>query len=231
MQLFALMEHQREQLNPKPPRPHHAELGLPIRLADGVAIPCAEDTEDVEARKGQDKIATTLSADFVTSATADIEIEPETDQPEPVVKKPPPTPRKPSVYPSKPKDSRIVAAEAWLVEYRSSNAKPRAAGAALRAYHVWARNNDLDPVAIARLLREPPLQTNTVVGYILEAIRLEKLPYPRARLRDEVLALLPPEVLDLRHKALVRACADDGVEGSGSAAGSPVFVAGASPRV
>ena len=68
------------------------------------------------------------------------------------------------------------------------------------------RNDNLDPVAIAQLLREPPLQTNTVVSYILEAIKLEKLPYPKARLRDEVLALLPEQVLDLRYKMLFNAC-------------------------
>ena len=207
VQLFALMEHQREQLDPTPPRPHHAELGLPIRLADGVTIPCVEEAEEATARKGENKIATTLSADFVTSASVDIKIEPETDEPEPGVKKPPQQHRKPTATTSKVKDARILAAEAWLLEYRKPNTKSRATGAALRAYHIWTRNGDLDPVAIARLLREPPLQTNTVVSYILEAIKLEKLPYPKARLREEVLGLLPQEVLDLRYKTLVKDCA------------------------
>jgi len=217
VQLFALLEHQREQLNPKPPRPYHAELGLPIRLADGVVIPSAEDAGDVgdagdaAARKGEEnRVATTLPVDFVTSATADIKMEVEIDELQPVTRATSAPPRTASASAAKPKDSRIVAAEAWLLQYRTSNPKPRAAGAALRAYHIWTRNDDLGPVAIAALLREPPLQINTVVGYILEAIKQEKLPYPKARLRDEVLALLPREVLDLRHKTLARACAGVG---------------------
>src|SRR2546430_11853938 len=46
---------------------------------------------------------------------------------------------------------------------------------------------------IAKMLRDPPLQTTTVVNYILESIRLEKLPYDKKRVAD-VLKHLPPSL-------------------------------------
>lgn len=105
------------------------------------------------------------------------------------------------------KDARIVEAESWLADYRAAR-KPRAAAAAasLRAYRIWHHNADLDPEAIARLLRNPPLQVSTVVNYILEAIRLEKLPYDAPRLQSEVLGLFPKQALPSRYKPLASAC-------------------------
>jgi hypothetical protein len=110
-----------------------------------------------------------------------------------------------------PKDARIVAAETWLTEFRAHSKRSlktvKAAPASLRAYHIWHYNEDLYPQAIAKLLRNPPLQTSTVVNYILEAIRVEKLPYDATRLHGEVLSLLPKEILGTsRYKLLVSAC-------------------------
>jgi len=224
------MEYKRQQLRPTPPRPYHAELDLPIRLADDAES--SESDEDEMDVKGEDKVPTTLSQEYVASATQDIEIEPESDttasEPPPP---PPPLPTHPksrrstndkkeaspstSTAAAKPKDDRIVAAETWLVKYSSSRSgwssggpksPMRAAPAAMRAYHIWHSNTDLDVAAVAALLRDPPLQTSTVVGYILAAIKLERLPYRKDRLRDEVLALLPPEALMGRYKALCKAC-------------------------
>jgi hypothetical protein len=60
---------------------------------------------------------------------------------------------------------------------------------------------------VAALLRDPPLQTTTVVSYILDAIRLGKLPFEKGRLREEVLGLLGEEVLSGgRYDGVVRAC-------------------------
>ena len=42
----------------------------------------------------------------------------------------------------------------------------------------------------AALLRDPPLQNATVAGYVIEALRLEKLPYDKEELR-EVLVYVP----------------------------------------
>ncbi|TPX07128.1 uncharacterized protein E0L32_010929 [Thyridium curvatum] len=206
VQLYAILEKQREELDPVPPRPYPAELGLPIRFAEGVTLPAADEAaEEVEEEVDDDKTAATLSPDFVASATDSIEIEVEADE-APATPKPA-APKKPSTPASKkPKDERYLAAEAWLTQYRSSHPKIRAAPSALRTYHIWHSNADLDPVAIAKLLREPPLQTNTVVSYILETIKMEKLPYNRDRLCNEVLALLPAQILDMRYKMLAKAC-------------------------
>jgi len=81
---------------------------------------------------------------------------------------------------------------------------------------LWHANHDLDPPALARLLRDPPLQTATVVCYILDAIRLGKLPYQKGRLRTEVLGLVPKQLLHLRYRSLVKAC-EDGQHGKASA--------------
>jgi len=202
------MEHRREQLDPTPPRPHHAELNLPIRLAQGgnISSDDSDDAVDELEAKLADKVPATLSQEFVSSATEDINIESETDAPEPA---PPPKPRKKpstSAVTAKPKDARIVTADAWLVTYRASNSRSRAAAAALRSYHIWHANDGLGPEAIACLLRDPPLQTSTVVSYILEAIKVDKLPYRKERLRDEVLLLLPQQVLENRYRTLAREC-------------------------
>jgi exonuclease 3'-5' domain-containing protein 2 len=55
-----------------------------------------------------------------------------------------------------------------------------------------------------------PLQTTTVVNYILEAARAEKLPFEKDRLRA-VLGELPKEVVAGRYKTLIRACEAEGV--------------------
>ena len=135
-------------------------------------------------------------------------IEIETDG-EPILKE---TPKPSGPAKDAPKDARIVAAEIWLAEYRA-NCKSidvrktvKAPAASLRAYHIWHHNEGLDPHAIAKLLRTPPLQTSTVVNYILEAVRLEKLPYDPARLQAEVFSLLPKEMLASRYKVLASAC-------------------------
>ena len=101
------------------------------------------------------------------------------------------------------KDERIAAAESWLADYRASHPQVRAGPSAMRAYRIWRSNSGLKPADVAALLRQPPLQTNTVISYILEAIRLEKLPFESDRLRDEVLSLLPKEVLAGRYKGIV----------------------------
>jgi exonuclease 3'-5' domain-containing protein 2 len=103
----------------------------------------------------------------------------------------------------RPKDPRVAVAESWLADYRACKPQVRAAPSAIRAYRLWHSNLDLQPQDVAKLLRDPPLQTNTIVSYILETLRLEKLPFDKARLRDEVLELVPKEVRALRYKALV----------------------------
>ncbi len=184
-------------------------MNIPIVHAAGVNIPDPEESADDARIKWEDKVPTTLSQDFVNSAVEDIKIEAESDTtPETVPKTPRPRKTAVAATPVKPKDQRILEAEKWLTVYRTANTKARSAPAALRAYRIWRENNDLDPVAIAKLLREPPLQTSTVVSYILETIKLDRLPYNKVRLRNEVLDLLPKEILEMRYRTLVKECSD-----------------------
>jgi hypothetical protein len=58
----------------------------------------------------------------------------------------------------------------------------------LRAYHLWYHQSlTLDD--IASHLRDPPLSHSTVIGYILQAVTLEKLDYDEDRMRGMMLGL------------------------------------------
>lgn len=207
LQLYYTLDHQRKCLDPVPPLPHHANLNLPIRLADGVSISTSDEVS--EAAEGEDggKIGPRLTARYLKSIGGTINIEPDGEDSEPILKDVA-KPKSTTTSSQKgPKDPKIVDAEIWLTQYRQSHAGAvRAAPASLRAYRIWYDNEDLDPGAIAELLRQPPLQKTTVVYYILEAIRLEKLPYRAARLQTEVLDLIPEVRQVNRYTSLVKAC-------------------------
>lgn len=57
-QLYHTLEMKRKRLDPVPPRPFFAELGLPIRFADGVEIPSADEADDEEITVEQKKEGT-----------------------------------------------------------------------------------------------------------------------------------------------------------------------------
>ncbi|KAJ9161204.1 3'-5' exonuclease [Coniochaeta hoffmannii] len=200
VQIYGVLDHQRKQLDPTPPLPHHAELNRPISLADGVIIPPPDETlepEGEDVRAG----ALNLSRRYLNSLGDSIQIE---EDGEPILKETPALPPAPAR--DFPKDASIIVAEDWLQDYRGGNSIVKAFPGALRAYHMWHYNPDLNPEAIAKLLRNPPLQTATVVNYILEAIRLERLPYDAARLEHEVLSFFPKDALPPRYKHLASAC-------------------------
>jgi len=98
-------------------------------------------------------------------------------------------------------DDRIVAAETWVKQYCAERTKLNARPAQLRAYYIWREDKSLDPQAVAKLLRDPPLQTSTVVSYILMAIKLEGLAYDKDRLRNEVLSRVPQSLYKDLHQA------------------------------
>ncbi|EFQ27871.1 3'-5' exonuclease [Colletotrichum graminicola] len=197
-QLYHVLEGKRESLDPIPPRPHDAELNRPIRLADGQFIAAADD--NAEAIDSDDRGTTTaLSYKHVEAIKASLEIEPEGGGPsiaESIRSASAVSPQK------RQKDPRVAAADEQLARYRTTIKTLRATPSAVRSYYIWRNNADLTPEAIAKVLRDPPLQTNTVVSYILEAIKLEKLPFDKKRLRNEILHLLPKDVLQGRYKAL-----------------------------
>ena len=192
-------------MDPVPPLPRHAELNLPIRLADGADIPTSDDGLDPPDGEDDGKVGPVLSPRYLRSLGDSINIEPDGEDSEPILQQTPK--RRSSPTKSAPKDPITIDAEAWAVQYRLLRANAaRATMPSLRAYRIWHCNAQLDPEAIAKLLRDPPLQTATVVNYILEAIRLEKLPYDAARLQAEVLKLLPADVMARRYKPIFKAC-------------------------
>ncbi|OTB07759.1 hypothetical protein M426DRAFT_317653 [Hypoxylon sp. CI-4A] len=174
LQLYATLEYHREKLDPCPPRPYFAELGLPIRLADGAELVATDDT-----------IAdTTEETDLEVTA---------------------PTPKKSrstkSKSPPGTKDSRVEIAEDRVARYKATHSNTEASVPHLRAYYMW-HEQGLEPNIIARLLRDPPLKTHTVTGYILSAIQAEKLPVDTERLLQEVVSTIPDGTLKTRWPAV-----------------------------
>ena len=187
LRLYNTMECKRKALDPTPPRPEHAELNLPIRLANGQTVAAYEGAEDSAEKAATDEAeeTTEISADDtplpapsieeMAREFLDIAIE-DSD-----ANKTSGTSTKP---PNKPPE--VTIADAWVVEYRSSrpsDAKTKATPAFLRAYSLW-HHQEVEVLEAAKLLRDPPLQTSTVCCYILEAVRIEKLPFTVERLRE-----------------------------------------------
>lgn len=196
-------------MDPCPPRPFHAELNLPIPSAEGVTEPSTDEgAETVEPEPEAPRAMPPLPASLAEAVQESLEAEPESGPKVPETAGVKGTPRKQATSsPSTPKaqDSRVAAAESWMAEYCASKATVVAPARAIRAYRIWYENKTLDPEGVAKLLRDPPLKTNTVVNYILEAIRLEKLPFENSRLRDEILGSLPKEALEGRYRGLMEA--------------------------
>ncbi|KAI0537792.1 ribonuclease H-like protein [Xylaria digitata] len=172
LQLYKTLQHHRRQLDPCPPSPHLAELNLRIRLADGVKVTRPDNTP-----KASDVVALETTSLNVEETTSLITVSTKTNTS--IVSKKKPAPKSPE----RPKDSRIEVAEDRVASYRSSHPGARATFVQLRAYFLW-HCFDLSPASIAELLRDPPLQLKTVVGYILAAVQSEKLPVDRERLRE-----------------------------------------------
>ncbi|KAM0342272.1 hypothetical protein ACHAPU_009677 [Fusarium lateritium] len=195
LQLYYILEQEREKLQPTPPRPHFVEKNLPIQFltADDV------DESDATSESGESEVITDVEAELD---------EREIKAAQPPVRSTKTTAKTvikaPGNQAQATKDIRVVAAEDDARQYRIETNHSKVSFSALRSYFIWHDNKTLRPETIASLLRNPPLKTNTVVSYILEAILIEKLPYSKARLRTEVLSYLAPEArLGTRYRALV----------------------------
>ena len=104
----------------------------------------------------------------------------------------------------------MTVADMQMQEYRSSKSGSVSIGpSALRAYYIWHSNEDLKPDDIAELLREPPLHTNTVVSYILDAVSGENMPYCKTRMKEELLSTLSATAMKLaKYQTLIKSCED-----------------------
>lgn len=206
--MYHVLEKERQSLDPTPPRPYHAELNKPLEPV----IPVDEEFSDDEIVSIENPV-NDLSAETLVQQSAEAQ------------KPAPRTPKTPKVAfsykgprnsPSTPvaiwDDERVIAAELKMQNYRAAkmNVKGgtvRTRPSALRAYYVWHCNKDMKPGDIAKLLRDPPLLTHTVTGYILDAITSEKLPFDKERMTTELLSLLQPSSLTLgRYQPLIQEC-------------------------
>ncbi|KAI5461322.1 hypothetical protein BGZ63DRAFT_385587 [Mariannaea sp. PMI_226] len=198
IQLYYVLEHERENLSPCPPRPEFAEKRMPIKLAPPPEID-AEVPVEVAKTDVPDKVTDITeepplpTLDSVPASVLVPRVSTSKDN-IPTTTTTTTTTSSKSTTPSKAIDSRIVAANLELQLYRSQrNARLVAKPSAMRSYFIWYNNQDLTPDSIAKLLRDPPLKTNTVVSYILESITLEKVSYSKERLKTEVLSFLDPQ--------------------------------------
>ena len=212
-------------MDPCPPRPFFAELNLPIRLAEGVTEPSTDEgSETVEPEPEADGDAMApLPTPLVAAVQESLEPETETrnwphdpetggvkttPERQPVSSPSTPTPNPKAPGTPKAREERVAVAESWVAEYCASKKTVVAPTRSIRAYRIWYENETLDPEGVAKLLREPPLKTNTVVSYILEAIRCENLPFEKSRLRNEILSSLSKEALEGRYHDLAEATAE-----------------------
>lgn len=89
----------------------------------------------------------------------------------------------------------IKRASYWADSYRkdliNNGRELKAHHSQLKAYALW-HNGGHDVKQIAKLWRDPPVKTSTVAMYLLEAIRVEGLPYHQERL-SEVVKYIPKD--------------------------------------
>lgn len=219
LQLFYVLESKRQALVPTPPRPAHAELNLPIRLADGQTVATVDEIPEItdevegEADHGTEVSVQELSRDIQAIDLGDSSLHLDSDFS--LVPDAPPeassTSRSSSRIPdgesvSLPPSPELRIANTWVEQFVKARSppttKPYAKPAELRAYALW-HGQSLDIPFVAKLLRNPPLQNATVAGYIGKAIGSEMLPYDSARVPQlQVYATRLPLALCKRTKEL-----------------------------
>ena len=202
LQLFETMDYKRKELEPSPPCPYHIDENKPIRLADGVDIA----VDEIEETLPEEPIVTTPARyngrrQVPHGAIESIELDTDFELLENPAKAQgnASTVKAPEAFNS----PIVLAADTKVNDYRRTHLNSRTYPSILRAYFIWHENPNLSIENIAALLREKPLQPSTVKSYILEAVRLEQLPYDKSRLRA-VLEPLPKSVW-YRYRPLARA--------------------------
>ncbi|KAK4203731.1 putative Werner syndrome ATP-dependent helicase [Triangularia verruculosa] len=177
VQIYSMLNHQRLQLSPCPPLPHHAELKLPISLGDHAVLPPSTESDEIEMTPAE-AVPKQPKKTRTPTAAAD-----KKEKPAAAPKK-----EKPAAAPKKEKHPLFAEADIWAAQYRVANPCPEdnpttaAKHYEVRMYYLWHRNPDLDVPTLCAIPRDPPLQLPSVVAYILRAIRRERLPYNKTKL-------------------------------------------------
>ncbi|ATY59870.1 3 -5 exonuclease helicase (Wrn) [Cordyceps militaris] len=201
LQLYHVLEERRLAMDPPPEPPRYAELGFPIPIPSTPVVSDIESDVDSDPESVEDagSECSDGSIEAAMQELASAETLPTTTQS---------TPALTAHAPTSVRDARVKAAEAELAQLRAAHPgrRLRATPSSLRAFYVWQANDDLTPADVARLLRDPPLQTSTVLGYIMDAILAEKLAFPKQRLQTQVLSLLHPTLANGKYRAVVKQC-------------------------
>lgn len=169
--------------------------------------------EDLEPLRESTVASSIAPASALEAAAENIQIEDDTEQihssSKPKIRTRLKTTKSSSLATALPKPETLVNAESWALAHRASNSPPSpsetspltANFSALRVYALWYYNSSLSIADIASMLRDPPLRNSTVAVYILEAIRLEKLPFEKERLKT-ALQVVPDSQKLWRYKGL-----------------------------
>ncbi|KAH9207332.1 hypothetical protein DL95DRAFT_483361 [Leptodontidium sp. 2 PMI_412] len=236
LQLFHTLEMKRKELDPTPPLPYHAELNLPIRIAEGVEIPSDAEAEEAEPEVEEPAGTTTTSTDPTASTKTkskklskkELEAAAETvsledpeleyaltghsspSDPDTAPSGPSlirriapegPAPKSPALFSSY--TSPLVHAAETLASCHldsvhnlhpgranphhplrsSSTSSYHLRGRNLRTYFLWYVNPRLSLEEVGALLRKPALSGRSVAVGILEAVRVEGVPFEKERLR------------------------------------------------
>ncbi|KAH0495234.1 hypothetical protein TgHK011_008799 [Trichoderma gracile] len=220
LQLYYVLEEKRKAMVPLPPRPHHAELRLPIPLPEPPVVEAQADenattldpsttstdgTAPIPRRRPYKPRASRRRAPSLKASTSGSGASEQSATGEAASES-----LEADLKPEDTRDARIIKAEAQMIEYRSSKGnKLETTAARLRAYYIWHQNEDLCPADIAALLRDPPLLTTTVVGYVIDAIQAENLPYPAIRMHKEIVSLIDlTKPYMYKYSTLVRECTE-----------------------
>lgn len=81
------------------------------------------------------------------------------------------------------RSKEVEEADKWVTKYMAQEGTLVASGPQLRAYAMW-HEGGCGVEEISKLWRDPPLKLRTVADYILEAIRLESLPYEKEKVKE-----------------------------------------------
>ncbi|PVH78229.1 ribonuclease H-like protein, partial [Cadophora sp. DSE1049] len=171
LQLFYTLEMKRLALDPTPPRPYHAELNLPIRIAEGVEIPSDAEAEEAELEpEDPTEKANTATTNPRPKQLSEKELE-------------------------EAKESASCHLDSLHTQHPKHRLNPHhplpssslsshhLRGRNLRTYFLWYENPELSLKEIGAMLRSPPLSERSVAVGILEAIRVEGVKFEKERLR------------------------------------------------
>ncbi|QIW99927.1 hypothetical protein AMS68_005445 [Peltaster fructicola] len=206
--LFHALDEKRRSLKPTPPRPAFWELRLPIELADGTlstsikrvrkgaAVSTEADQDDAED-EFFDALESQDNGDDGAEATMTIQ---ETNTGDDVIS----TARQTaSSAHTRLESDELRRANEWSkiwLEKRSETSQITMTAAPLRAYHLW-HIQEFSVEETAAVLRTPPLASNTVASYVLDAIVRGQLAYDNERLKPIVQKL--PRSVQARYRGLI----------------------------